>query len=806
MDKSTLRVLEYEEIRRRLAERAACSLGRELVAAMAPSSAADEVARLQSETAAAARLASGPGIPLGGLSDVRPLVGRAGLGSTLSGPELLAAAIAVESLERLRAHLLLHEESAGPLAEEVRAIPPLGPLALILLSALGEEGELRDNASPKLARLRGEARSAARRIGERAQSIARDPAMRDMIQSPVVTTRDGRFCLQVKSEYRTQFGGLVHGSSGTGATLFMEPAPLVELGNVLRQTEAEIADEEERILRDLSARLGAQSAPLIEGFAAAGRIDFINARAATGLDLGWQPADPSAGADLSLVQARHPLLEPPVVPLDLELTREQRVMVITGPNTGGKTVAMKTAGLLALMHQSGCWIPASPSSRLPVFTAVLADIGDEQSIQQSLSTFSGHIRRIAHILQTIDGAKAPVLVLLDEMGAGTDPEEGSALACALLEHLLSRGVLAIVTSHYSDLKEVAYRSDGALNASVEFDAESLKPTYRLLAGVPGSSNALAIASRLGLSPAVIEAARQRLGEERLEAGRLIESLIRDTRQAEERLRVARDAAEEAEAGRKQAAEELIRLRSEHSKTLARTRQEAEEILRTARREADAVGKDLRRLQRKAEEGAREAAPAELERLREGTRRAGRRLEHAANLTEKQVRRIEREAPPPVEPAAAGPPPQVGDEVWIARWQREGKVLSLEPGAQAVVQTGAMRVTLPLHELSRRPAQPSAGRPARSSTAEMQQRARLEIAPELHLRGLRAEEALIRLEAYLDDACLAGVPSVRIVHGKGEGILRRLIAEQLRRHPSVESHHHPAPEEGGEGVTVVVLEA
>lgn len=806
MDSTSLRLLEWEAIRCMVSERCACSLGGELAAQMEPAVEPSAVRLLQEETAAAAELLARGGIPRGGIVDIREPVARAARGAALSGPELVATGFCAAALERLRLHLLHHSPATSPLSTRMAVVASLDGIASLLIAAFDEDGVLKDTASPALGRLRGEVRTVARRMTEKISAMARDPAWRDLLQSSAVVTRAGRFCLQVKSDHRAQFPGLIHGQSGSGSTLFMEPAALVEMGNRLRQAEMETKVEEERLLAHLSNRTGESAEDLQAALAAAGWVDFVAARAELGLRKNWAPAGISPEPLLNLAQARHPLLAGEVTPVSFRLGGPARVMVITGPNTGGKTVTLKLAGLLAMMNQAGLWLPASPSSRLPVFAGVLADIGDEQSLQQSLSTFSGHVRRIQEILEKLAAQPALQLVLLDELGAGTDPEEGSALACALLEELLSHPCLAVVTSHFGEMKEVAYRTDGAVNASVEFDPVSLEPAYRLLEGIPGSSNALTIAARLGLQESVIRRARERLGPERLEAGRLIEKLLQDTRLAEERLRQAEEAASHAEKRQCEAAAELERLRRERTETLEKTRAAAAEIMRQARVEAGAVQQELRKLQKRAGEGDVRITPQEATRLRERGKRVERRLEHAENRAERQVRRIEPAAEQGARAGAQMPAPTAGDTVWLPRWQQAGRVLSADSAGSLQVLIGSMRVSVRADQVEVREA--ASAPPVRrqpENIAAIQREKALTLPAELQIRRLRAEEALRLLDEYLDDACAAGASSIRIVHGKGSGILRRLVWERLRAHPYVSGFHHPEAAAGGEGVTVVELE-
>jgi DNA mismatch repair protein MutS2 len=732
------------------------------------------------------------------------------VGGVLEPGVLLEVADTVAAGRRLRQFIVQRSESVPQLSELAHRIGEFGQIEQAVNEAINDHAEIRDDASPALARLRKEQRTLRNRMLERMNSIIRSPAYRDMLQDPVVTTRDGRYCVPVKSESRSQFGGLVHDQSSSGATVFMEPAAVVEMGNELRQVDLRERAEVERILRELTALVGRHAEDLTYTLEALGELDFIFARGkVAGLMNASEPVINKEGF-IGLRRARHPLLAGPVVPIDLELGRAFRVLVITGPNTGGKTVGMKTAGLLCLMAQSGLHIPADSGSTLPVFHGIYADIGDEQSIQQSLSTFSGHITNIAGILKAVEKSGRRSLVLLDEAGAGTDPTEGAALAKAILMELLQRDARVISSTHYGELKEFAYSTEGVENASVEFDTETLRPTYRLLIGVPGASNAFSIAARLGLPGPVVESARSMIGTDRAVLSDVIQRLTQDQRSTEVDARRASEAARDVEAKREQYDRELKRLREERVETLAKARQEAEEIVRTARREMDRVKDELKRLERQARRASEENNADRLQELRDRMQKVSGRAEHRAERVEKKVTRVQPtpapERPEPVRTDTT--PPAVGDLVWVPALAQRGTVLSLEDG-KAQVQIGPMRMGLALDSIQRI-LTPSANvtrtspgsQPGRE--ADIRMKARAHISPEVQLLGLRADEALSRLDDYVDEACLAGLSPVRVVHGKGTGALRKVVWEFLRGHPHVSSFRHPPDEEGGSGVTVVEL--
>jgi DNA mismatch repair protein MutS2 len=728
---------------------------------------------------------------------------------------LLAVADTAAAGRKLKAYLLHHRDAAPVLAELARRVGEFPLVEQAIHEAINDHAEVRDDASPSLQRLRKELRVARGRMMDRLNSILRSSAYKDMIQDPVLTTRDGRFCIPIKSEYRVQFGGLVHDQSSSGATVFMEPAPVVELGNEVRQAEARERQEVERILRELTGRVGQFAPDLTETVLTLGELDFIFARAKLSLSMnGVEPIINKEGF-VGLRRARHPLLSGNVVPIDVELGRAHTVLVITGPNTGGKTVSLKTTGILALMAQSGLHIPADEGSTLPVFLNVYADIGDEQSIQQSLSTFSAHITNIAGILKDVEKTGARSLVLLDEAGAGTDPTEGAALAKAILSELLRRGARTIATTHYGELKEFAYSTPGVENSSVEFDLATLRPTYRLLIGIPGASNAFSISARLGLPEHVVDEARGLIGTDRAVLSDVIQRLTEDQRATETDLNKASRGAREVEELRQRLDRELRQAKADRADTLQRAKNQADELLRGARREIDRIRQELRDIEKQAKQAAEEPGnTAALQQLRE-------RMAAVTGKLERREAHVERTktqtsvAPPPAPESVPvdRTPPAAGDLVWVAGFNQRGTLLSIGADGKAQVQVGPMRTSVPMDALQRIVSgsavatggvRPAPAAPVRKSGSSLQLQAREDVSAEIKLIGLRADDALMRLDAYVDQACLAGLSPFRVVHGKGTGALKRVVWEFLRDHPHVARYRHPDEEEGGTGATVVEL--
>jgi DNA mismatch repair protein MutS2 len=608
------------------------------------------------------------------------------------------------------------------------------------------------------------------------------------LQEPIITLRNGRYVVPVKAEARSRVKGIVHDASGSGQTLFIEPLVAVELGNAWR--EAQVAEQEEiaRILDELSAFVAANAVVLRETLDALARFDLWAARASLAAEMDAIRAETADRPEVILLSARHPGLTGRVVPIDIRIGDGYTALVVTGPNTGGKTVTLRTLGLLSLMHQSGLHVPAAAGSRLPIWTDVFADIGDEQSVAQSLSTFSGHLRRITTI---VDAAGPGTLVLLDELGAGTDPTEGSALAQALLDHFIRAGAIVAATTHYAELKAYAHTTAGARNAAVEFDLESLTPTYRLTIGLPGGSQAFAIAERLGLPAAIVEDARSRLTE----AQRSFEATLASIRETEgetaDALESARAAETRALAALEVAQEERRRARRERDAAIRAARTEADEVLEALRQELAATRASLERETVTA--ASLDAAMARADAL-------------AERLPAPFEDGDEAPAPGPVEPDRVW---VVGDRVRSRNGGWEGRIAALDrDGRRATLESGGMRVVVDEADLmtSAAPSGTVATEGATSAggasvTALRLGRAR-SVASSLDLRGARVEEALEALDRYLEDASLAGMPSVTVIHGLGTGALRDAVRSAAAAHPLVKDLRPGERGEGGDGATIV----
>ena len=789
MDSKSLHTLELPKILDRLAGYAAFSASKERARNLLPTTDLGEAVRRQTETTEARLLMSvNARVSVGGARDIRSSASNAAHGGVLEPLELLDIKGTLLSTRKLK-RLFEKAESVYPtLAALARGLEPFDEVVEAISRALNDRGDVLDSASARLAEIRTDLRVEHDRLTGKLQRLIGDPKFSPMLQEPIITQRDGRFVIPLRAEFKGQLRAVVHDQSASGATLFVEPLDTVDLNNEIRELQLAERDELRRILAAISLLVGARSEGMANTVEALASLDlaFAKAHYAENLEAAepilrdFRPGDEDLhpGTTLRLIGARHPLLEPAdVVPIDLDLPDDTFALVITGPNTGGKTVSLKTAGLLVLMAQAGLHIPALSGSEMTVFESVQADIGDEQSIEQSLSTFSSHISNIIRILARAD---ARSLVVLDELGAGTDPQEGAALARAILDVLLERRVTTLVATHYPELKAYAHNTDGVRNASVEFDLESLRPTFHLIIGLPGRSNALAIAERLGLDQALVERARKRLSPEDLKSESLLDEIHRQ-----------RDASRQARLEAEQALERAKAHQSDLSARLAGIEEERRSILGEARKQAqtelEGIQEEIAVLRRKLA-----VAGQPLEALQDAE-------EAMESISEKVVEPIAREAE-----ESSYYSFQLGDRVMLRSLGAQGVITNLGTG-QAEVQVGRLRIRAGLDDLSRPEASPSKGREAVPAIDRRIGVTVSEVPPlELDLRGRTADEALDELDRRLDAAYLAGLPFIRVIHGKGTGRLRQAIREFVRSNPYVASFESGLEAEGGDGVTVVKL--
>ena len=795
MDARSLALLEFPAIRSRLAAHAQFGPSRRLAEELEPSSDPVIVARGLDETDQARSFAADrPGVGIGAAHDIGPAVERAARGGRLEPAQFLELAETLDATSRLATALA--EERRPLLRELSRGLHPLPALRSTLARTFDPVGEVLDTASPRLGQLRMVVRMAYDRLRRRLDSLV-GSELGSALQEPIVTLRNGRYVVPVRADARGRVKGIVHDASGSGQTLFVEPLVVVELGNAWREAQAAEQAEVGRILDELSAFVAAQAEPLRETLDCLARFDLWAAKAALAGELDGVRAETVGRQEVVLLSARHPGLTGRVVPIDIRLGDGYSALLVTGPNTGGKTVTLRTLGLLAAMHQAGLHVPAADGSRLPVFRDIFADIGDEQSIAQSLSTFSGHLRAIIRILRA---AGPRTLVLLDELGAGTDPAEGSALAQALLDHFIRAGALIAATTHYAELKAYAQTTPGARNASVEFDLETLSPTYRLTIGLPGGSQAFAIAERLGLPPAVVADARSRLSD----AQRAFEATLAAIRSTEdetgEALERARGAETRATDARAAAEEERRRARRERA-----------EIIQAARSEAERLVADLRDEVRETRRGlARQAVTEPI-------------LDAAIARAEAGLAGI---AGPDAEPAPPAAVPvelrewRPGDRARSRSGGWEGRIAAIERGGRrASLESGGMRISVSVDDLEaavgvgpgsgdgdgRTAALGEAPRSGGATNVEAIRLSRARaVASSLDLRGARVDEALEALSRYLEDASLAGLPRVLVIHGMGTGALRDAVRSEAAGHPLVSAVRPGERGEGGDGATIVSL--
>lgn len=783
MEKRVLKALEYNKILAMLRERASCCISRELVDTMEPSGDFDTVERELKLTAEAETLFYKTGrSPVDDFPDMRHCFERMHAALFLSTGELLGIASCLKAA-RIAKDIL---------AKEVGEESYLYNLAGLLIThrsaeeeinrCIINEDEIFDGASPALARIRRAMRLANEKVREKLNSMIRSTAYQKYLQEPIITIRNGRFVIPVKQEYRQQVPGLIHDQSGSGATLFIEPSAVVELGNEYKKLLAEEADEIERILTELTAMLAPYADEIREDLNIMGQIDLVFAKAKLSRELNAVMPRLNRNNYVRIVRGRHPLIPADrVVPIDIWIGRDYRSLIITGPNTGGKTVTLKIVGLFALMVQSGIFVPANEGSEFPVFEHIYADIGDEQSIEQSLSTFSSHMKNIVGIL---DRADENSLVLLDELGAGTDPIEGAALAMSILEELNDRHCTCVSTTHYSEIKAFAMTHEGMENASMEFDIDRLCPTYRLYIGIPGKSNAFEISSRLGLPNSIIDKAKGFLKGEDVRFEDIISSAQSQHRIAEEERKMAEEARAELEKLRADAERERRKLDEDRNRLQAKAKEDAKRIVADTKREMEKLIVEIRSI--------KDIDRSAADRVIQAARDTLRATETAVN--EKEAIKKEDNTKPPKTVRA-------GDTVNIVTLDQKATVLSApDSKGEVMVQAGVMKLNVKLKDIrlieEKKAAAPTSGKFGLGAGKQ--------VGLELDVRGMLVDEANIMVDRYLDDAYNAGLSEVNIIHGKGTGALRAGVQAFLKRHPLVKGYRMGSYGEGDAGVTVVTL--
>lgn len=800
MDEKTLKTLEFYKVIKKLAGFAAFSASAELARSLSPAVTLAEAQERQLKTTEARRLLSiKADVSVGGAHDIRPLAEMARKGSVLTESDLLSISGTLISSRSLARNFEKQTRDYPKLAEIVKLFPPPPGIIEAISRCISDRGEVLDSASPKLNSIRSDIKISHARLMSKLEHLIGDSHNSSMLQEAIITQRNGRYVIPLRAEYRSKLKSIVHDQSSSGATLFVEPLAVVELNNRWHEMQLLERDEVRRILADLSAKVGAEAAAICGIVDALALFDFTLMCAKFGDELHaaepiLKPVSPPAkehhpGTCLRLFQARHPLLDQStVVPIDVDLDPHTFAVIITGPNTGGKTVTLKTVGLMVLMAQCGLHIPAQSGSELSFFDDIFADIGDEQSIEQSLSTFSGHITNIVRILEK---ARTKTLVLLDELGAGTDPQEGSALARAIMLYLVERRIPCLIATHYPELKALAHATPGVTNASMEFNLKTLRPTYHLTLGIPGRSNALAIAKRLNLPDEVLDTARTMIDPNELKS----EDLLKEIHFQREVARKARSAADRERSLVNNQKEELSRklekIEDERRQELEKARVEADKELTTLRHEMEEIRKELQHARQPLE--ALKSVEERMEKIEEKTTKP---------VERKSVQKGERRIIIP----------KLGERVRLRTLNMEGVITSIGEN-DLEVQIGSLRVRAkqedlqPTIEPDEVVVLPTVKRKAVDKSSSTSNNTLFRPSPgmEIDLRGQRAEDALDALDRYISNASLAGLPFVRIIHGKGTGRLRQVIREALKGNEEVKSFEEGGDKEGGEGVTIVHFE-
>lgn len=792
MEKDSFKVLEYNRILDKLQEKAGSAMGKELCRGLLPSSDVNEVREWLAQTAEAVRVDSVAHPPMGGIHDIRQYIKKVGIGSILEPAELLDILSTMYAMRAVKKFFKELEAEAPLMKAAAHDIEIMGQLERNLENTIDEHGVLRDDASIELKRIRREMKVSQARIKDHLANILHSAEYQKYFQEAIVTMRGDRYVVPIKQEYRQYFPGIVHDQSATGATVFIEPMAVVNLNNDVKQLVSAERHEIERILRDMSQQIRRCDEQLLTNCEIMADIDFAFAKAALAYEL--QATEPVINDEgrTCLIGARHPLIDRTrVVPIDISLGEKYSMLLITGPNTGGKTVSMKTLGLMVLMAQAGLFLPAESGSEIAVYNTIYADIGDEQSIEQSLSTFSAHMTHLVDILSKVESDD---LLLLDELGAGTDPEEGAALAMAILEQLLKINASVLATTHYSELKTFAFSQAGIENACVEFDVKTLRPTYRLLTGIPGASNAFAISRRLGLSESLIIRAKQLIQADHAQFEQVInqlekEKLLYEQMNADIMLRQQRAEQLEAKAEAmradlsKRKAEIIRKAKDEGAAMVRRARRESEEVIKQLKEQFNDLGIQKRQ---QAIQEARDRLAQEAERVRPGL------------VSEKAYNKK-------IDPSSISP----GDIVYVTKLDQKGSVISVH-GKELEVQLGAMKMNVKMSAckfVSKAPAEtqsspktlPRNRKRKESFIGKVQEAHR-----EIDIRGLMVNEAEVILGKFIDDSVMAGLSQVLIIHGKGTGALRKGIHEYLKRHRNVDNFNFADMSEGGTGATLVDL--
>ncbi|MBR5938617.1 MAG: endonuclease MutS2 [Clostridiales bacterium] len=799
----SLSILEYDKILDRLVNHARTIYGRELCYGLVPTSDLPLVEEWQKETEDSLEFLVKEGaLPLGGVNDVRDAVRFSDTGATLTMKHLLNIAQFLRTVERLyhvEPKSLQVEISEHAMLRELKQLIPLEALEKEISMAITGENEMNDRASNELYNIRRQIKDAQSSIREILERLIRKNPQ--ALQDQLVTMRDGRYCVPVKPEKKGEVPGVVHDTSSSGQTLFIEPMAVVELNNKIREWTAAEQEEINRILGILSGKVGISKDAILSDIALVGHIDFMQAKAQFALELDGSRPKLNDQGRIILRRARHPLIEKNrVVPIDFSVGTDYRTLVITGPNTGGKTVSLKTCGLISLMAMAGLFIPCSDGSEVSTFTKVLADIGDEQSIEQSLSTFSAHMTNLVQILKL---TKPTTLVLVDELGSGTDPTEGAALAIAILDECRRKGAVTVATTHYKELKAYAVEQEGVENACCEFDTETLSPTYRLMIGLPGVSNAFVISRKLGLSPRIIENAQSILSEESLKVEELLSSAERHNRESEKLQQEISDLRDEVKRQTEELENRKKQIEKERKKILAQAREEKQEMLEEVLEKADSIldeMKEIQKLQNSHE------AERKLRAIRNNLR---------AGLSDIDAERDDDEVPEEI-PGEKPDKIREGGLYYSPNLDVTGIVIKgPDKGGNCILSSGPLKLTVaadslryPKKEEVKKSATRSRKEPKRSASVSRADQIRLNkkatMMPEIQLLGMTVDEAVHALDSYLDDCVISNIENIRIVHGKGTGALRSAVHQFLKKDKRVRTFRLGTFGEGEDGVTIAEL--
>ncbi|WP_099188629.1 endonuclease MutS2 [Tepidibacter mesophilus] len=787
MNQKSLRVLEYFKIIDMLKERISSSLGKRYVDELTPSTNHEEVIQMQKETSEAQSIIIKRGsVPLGGIHDVEMLAKKTKIGSSLDMGQLLMVADTLRGARVLKNSIGKSDDVSYPIIQALTdSLHTFKDIEDRIFNSIISEIEMSDNASHTLKGLRRGIVQKNQSIRSKLNSIISSTSYQKYLQDAIITVRGDRFVVPVKQEYRSNVAGIIHDQSSSGATLFIEPMSIVNMNNELRELKLKEREEIERILSELSSFIGEVADEVISNGKVLGKVDFIFAKGK--LSFSMKAIEPTITNDknLNIKNGRHPLLDPKdVVPSNIWIGKEFSTLVVTGPNTGGKTVTLKTVGLFSLMTQSGLHIPADYGSHMCIFDNIFADIGDEQSIEQSLSTFSSHMTNIVDILKDVTTNS---LVLFDELGAGTDPVEGAALAMAILNDLYDLKALTIATTHYSELKHYALTKEGVENAAVEFNVQTLSPTYKLLIGVPGKSNAFEISKRLGLGEYIIQKAKNFINSENIEFEDLLQNIEQNRIDTLKEKEEANRLKEEVRKLKEELLVKTERVSVQRDKIINEAKRDALKIMRDSKEEADMIIKEIRKLQK---QGIDKDKNREIENLRREMNESMKGLH--SNVKDMIVPKVAKKAIKNL---------KAGDDVKVVTLNQQGSVLSVDNDKkEALVQIGIMKMALPFASLEQ--IKSNNKDVLKSGAGKILKKKTFNIKQEIDLRGMNLEEAMVEVDKYLDDAYLAGIPKATIIHGIGTGVLKAGMKEMLKKHRHIKSYRDGVYGEGGAGVTIV----